>query len=273
MADKKDFKLELIEFVRCNPILWDSRLSIYKENKKKKSVWMKFKSINDPKREWTSLRNIYMRESRKVRESKKSGSGLEDVYLPSWCYYSPIEVFLKDVANASDKPIHVPIENRESNKTLDESDEHSKTMNTSDLLSAVDLQTESDLPNLGDECYDNYNTENDQKSNIDMSDNKENLNASLNLDVTSSTKSFIKQKKRKHQESNEIELEILNDLRKSIKNKSDIDSSETSLFLRSLKPNLDQMASMDYLEFCDVKMEIMNVIYSKLKEIRSRNPL
>jgi len=40
MADRRDFDLRLIELVKDNPVLWDSRLHEYKLADKKPALWL-----------------------------------------------------------------------------------------------------------------------------------------------------------------------------------------------------------------------------------------
>ncbi|KAL8614412.1 hypothetical protein ACOMHN_007749 [Nucella lapillus] len=43
-----------------------------------------------------SLRSSFTRELRKVKNSKKSGAGTDEVYVSSWCFYQQLQ-FLRAV--------------------------------------------------------------------------------------------------------------------------------------------------------------------------------
>lgn len=52
-------------------------------------------AVDDITSKIKSLRTSYVREFAKVNASKKSGSGMDDVYVSKWKYYYTLDAFLR----------------------------------------------------------------------------------------------------------------------------------------------------------------------------------
>lgn len=98
---------EFIEAFRNNPCLWKIRSNDYKDKNLKLQAYNNLleiirkverdATIENVKKKINSLRAGFRKEHKKVQDSKKTGSGTDQVYVPKLWYYSQLE-FLKDQA-------------------------------------------------------------------------------------------------------------------------------------------------------------------------------
>ncbi|XP_073963024.1 uncharacterized protein [Choristoneura fumiferana] len=96
---------EFIEAFRNNPCLWKIRSNDYKDKNLKLQAYNNLleiirkverdATIENVKKKINSLRAGFRKEHKKVQDSKKTGSGTDQVYVPKLWYYSQLE-FLKD---------------------------------------------------------------------------------------------------------------------------------------------------------------------------------
>nr|XP_049704725.1 uncharacterized protein LOC126056271 [Helicoverpa armigera] len=96
---------EFIEAFRNNPCLWKIRSNEYKDKHLKLQGYLNLleiirkverdATIENVKKKINSLRAGFRKEHKKVQDSKKTGSGTDQVYVPKLWYYSQLE-FLKD---------------------------------------------------------------------------------------------------------------------------------------------------------------------------------
>lgn len=83
----------LIEFYRENDCLWNHHLESYRDRDKRQLLLTKLqeqlstRSIEQIKSQWHSLKTIFDRENKRVEGSKRSGTGTDSVYTPSWKYF------------------------------------------------------------------------------------------------------------------------------------------------------------------------------------------
>lgn len=110
--------LILIESYRKYPCLWNVKSKLYKDRDKRaaalSSISEELKrngvsaTINEIKRKLDGIRCQYRREKNKMRKSKKSGTGTEDLYIPTLWFFDLL-FFLNDAE-----------EGRASTSTMDE---------------------------------------------------------------------------------------------------------------------------------------------------------
>nr|XP_053616803.1 uncharacterized protein LOC128678916 [Plodia interpunctella] len=96
---------EFIEAFRNNPCLWKIRSNDYKDKNLELQAYNNLleiirkverdATIENVKKKINSLRAGFRKEHKKVQDSKKTGSGTDQVYVPKLWYYSQLE-FLKD---------------------------------------------------------------------------------------------------------------------------------------------------------------------------------
>lgn len=92
--------LELIEMYRLRPVLWNCRLSEYKDRNKRHDAFVEiadnFKTDKaEVEKKIKSLLTIFAREVKKVKDSQKSGAGSDEIYVSKWYCYSSL-LFLRD---------------------------------------------------------------------------------------------------------------------------------------------------------------------------------
>ncbi|CAG5033251.1 unnamed protein product [Parnassius apollo] len=92
--------LLLIEKYQENELLWNPRHMDFKNRNKKNDAIRHIASVfniasSEIERKLKNLTSHYFREKRKYEESKRSGSGREDVQLPKWFAYKALS-FLND---------------------------------------------------------------------------------------------------------------------------------------------------------------------------------
>ena len=88
----REFVKEFIELYRVQPCLWQTKSKEYLDRNKKneayKSLIKKMQTIqpdankNSVINKINTLRGGFRREYKKVQDSKRSGSGFDDVYVP-----------------------------------------------------------------------------------------------------------------------------------------------------------------------------------------------
>ena len=84
----------LIEFYQENGYLWNHHLETHKDRNLKEATFSRISEIlpqyskDEIKKQWHSLKTISDREDKQAEGSKKSGCGTDNVYIPSWKFYS-----------------------------------------------------------------------------------------------------------------------------------------------------------------------------------------
>lgn len=101
----KQFIIEFIELYRSHPCLWKVKSTEYSDRDKKNKAYedmiKKLQEVDNSatrdsvKKRIDSLRGCFRKELKKVMQSKKSGSGTEDIYKPHLWYYEYL-LFLTD---------------------------------------------------------------------------------------------------------------------------------------------------------------------------------
>lgn len=101
----QEFWLEFIELYKSFPCLWKIKSDEYKNRNLKTNCYLKLlekmkeRIPNATKdtvtKKVNSFRTSYRRELKKVLKSEKSGSGSEDIYIPSLWFYGHLS-FLRD---------------------------------------------------------------------------------------------------------------------------------------------------------------------------------
>ncbi|KAK4886555.1 hypothetical protein RN001_002826 [Aquatica leii] len=96
---------EFIELYRDYPCLWKVKCKDYSDKNKKNDAYKILLTklqelepdarIEDVKKKINSLRSCFRKEYKKVINSKRSGTGTEDVYKPTLWYFDLL-LFLKD---------------------------------------------------------------------------------------------------------------------------------------------------------------------------------
>ena len=105
--DREEIEL-LIECFRSRPVLWDVKLRSYKDRALKVTEWeglaADFNEANTAhddisslilQKKVESMKVMYSRNNKKVRESRKSGMAQEEVYKPTLWYFEKLR-FLSD---------------------------------------------------------------------------------------------------------------------------------------------------------------------------------
>ena len=91
---------KLVDFYRDNEELWYHRLPSYRDRTRQEVNMCSLcellpgRSNEHTKKEWQTLKTIYLREVKRVEGSKVSGVGTDDIYTSSWRYFNSIE-FIK----------------------------------------------------------------------------------------------------------------------------------------------------------------------------------
>lgn len=101
----KDFTLHFISVYRDMPMLWKIKSKDYMDKNKRSTAIKKMTNLlkmcrrniteEDVKKKINILRTSFKRENNKVKKSMLSGSGTDDIYVPSLWYYKDLE-FLQD---------------------------------------------------------------------------------------------------------------------------------------------------------------------------------
>lgn len=101
----KEFITEFIELYKSHPCLWKTKSKDYMNRNKKNDAYKilveKWKEAEKTatkemvKTKINSLRSGFRRETKKIVESKRSGAGQDDIYIPHLWYYDLL-LFLKD---------------------------------------------------------------------------------------------------------------------------------------------------------------------------------
>lgn len=94
----------VIEFIQCYekyPILWNPTHPGHKNRNLLNDAWVNVAKelsfelpISDLKKKKESLMSTYRTLRKKVTDSETTGSGTQDVYIPSWFAYTTIDRFI-----------------------------------------------------------------------------------------------------------------------------------------------------------------------------------
>jgi len=124
----------LINFYKENPLLWDISLQEYRNRDSRRMAFKKLgellnKTEEECKKQWHSLRVQFNKNCTRHESSKKSGTGTDEVFTPSWKFFDSmlftresLEVdasssTLSDSLNESE-----PVPKRRKNKSVKTSD-------------------------------------------------------------------------------------------------------------------------------------------------------
>lgn len=93
MAEKWNSQttIKFIQEFSCYECLWNTKSPTYKNKQRRETSFQKIvEAMNIPgfgipevKNKMRNLRSTYYQEKRKIENSKKSGSGSDDVYVPT----------------------------------------------------------------------------------------------------------------------------------------------------------------------------------------------
>ena len=111
---------KLIDYYRDNEELWNHNIAEYRDrrlkelNLKSLSTLFPGQSVDEIKKEWTTLKTIFSREVKKEEGSKVSGTGTDSVYSSSWRYFKSM-LFIKgtDDIDPQTSTLDVDVENVE----------------------------------------------------------------------------------------------------------------------------------------------------------------
>jgi hypothetical protein len=97
-----DRVLKLIELYHGNQCLWDGQRVDYKNRNKKTDAWNNIaEEMGTPRNiieaKMHSIRSQFMRERNNVQNSKKSGAGADEVYVPARFAYQHLLFLLNNV--------------------------------------------------------------------------------------------------------------------------------------------------------------------------------
>ncbi|KAK3922208.1 Transcription factor Adf-1 [Frankliniella fusca] len=102
-----ELEFQLIHEVRSRPILWDISLADYRRNDLKEVHWEEVAnklghniSSEVAKKRFINMRDTFMENNKKVKESKRSGTGAENIYKPKWPLFQSLTFLLKTVEQA-----------------------------------------------------------------------------------------------------------------------------------------------------------------------------
>lgn len=105
VKNDQDFWRDFIQLYKSLPAVWKVKSDLYKNRVQKQDAYEKLTEklktidsnvdINATKKKINTLRSNYRRELKKVLASKKSGAGVEDIYVPSVWYFEDLD-FLRD---------------------------------------------------------------------------------------------------------------------------------------------------------------------------------
>lgn len=97
-----ELTIEFINIYEKYPILWDPMHLNHKNRNYINDAWNDIAkevrmdiSIEVLKKKKESLMSTYRNLAKKVRRSETSGSGVQDVYVPSWFAYNAIDRFVR----------------------------------------------------------------------------------------------------------------------------------------------------------------------------------
>jgi len=133
----RKFLLEFIELYRSYPCLWKIKSREYSDRIKKDRAYEqlveKLKEVDENatketvKKKIDSMRGCYRKELKKVKHTKRSGTGTEGVYIPRLWYFDELG-FLSDQENT-----RVGVSNLEDDEDLDMDDGNNTQENGSDI--------------------------------------------------------------------------------------------------------------------------------------------
>ncbi|KAL4141964.1 hypothetical protein QTP88_004500 [Uroleucon formosanum] len=195
----------------------------------------------DVKRKWKNIRDMYLKEKKKVKKSR-SGDSQDNaqVYTGKWVYYHLLH-FLKDTTTPRTTEGNVSDENETQLQMSDLSDSEEVNSFSSSFIDIEDIQSpENPVSVTQSECFTIPSTSN--LSHIPL----------LRLLQSKENKSF---------ESKLLKLETqkINALLES--NKPQVQDDEDMMFLKSLHPYLK---TMDNLQKLRVRNEIQSVLINQL---------
>ncbi|XP_055839552.1 uncharacterized protein LOC129907397 [Episyrphus balteatus] len=83
----------LIQMYKDKECLWNYKSHLYKRTDLKKKAWEAMsavfqKDLNEIKKKIKHLRSAYVAEKKKVEDSMRSGSGLDEIYIPHLYYFN-----------------------------------------------------------------------------------------------------------------------------------------------------------------------------------------
>ena len=96
--------LEFLDLYEQEPCIWNPKHSLHKVRNSVHDSWKNISqnlsvqySISDLKKKKDSLMATFRKLNNKVKASKKTGSGLDDIYKPDWFAYESMAKFLHSV--------------------------------------------------------------------------------------------------------------------------------------------------------------------------------
>ncbi|KAK3908910.1 Transcription factor Adf-1 [Frankliniella fusca] len=109
-----EIEIRMISEIQLRPVLWDVTLDIYKRQDLKQHAWEEVASnIGCPELastlagRWKNIRETFTSNMKRIRESKRSGVGAADVYVPKWPLFKYLD-FLKKTCNQADSESNIP---------------------------------------------------------------------------------------------------------------------------------------------------------------------
>ncbi|KAL1516196.1 hypothetical protein ABEB36_000115 [Hypothenemus hampei] len=153
MADKINFLTEFIYLCRQFPCLWKVKSSNYSNRREKNKAYERllllYKTVDENatidtvKKKINTLRCCLRKELKKVRKSKRSGEGFDNIYVPTLWYYDHL-MFTVDQEEPRQSVSNDPEESDENTVEEAESEaeglkDNSSTSTPSSLLGELSL--------------------------------------------------------------------------------------------------------------------------------------
>lgn len=94
--------IKFVEEYRARPCLWNIKLAVYKNKSARDTALKEIEElmgiesfgINEIKNKIKNLRSTYAQEKKKIKDSKKSGAGTDEVYVPHIKWFMEMDSFL-----------------------------------------------------------------------------------------------------------------------------------------------------------------------------------
>lgn len=142
-GDERKFIIECIEVYRSLPALWDIKSKDYsnrnKKNEQYEQLLRKYKEYypdadkSQLVKKFNSLRTNFRKELNRIRNSEKSGAGIDDIVEPTLWYFDEMKFLVgQDEPSTSQSTIRFEDEDKEAEDDIDDVDNNG-TMNTSTI--------------------------------------------------------------------------------------------------------------------------------------------
>ncbi|CAD0204943.1 unnamed protein product [Chrysodeixis includens] len=102
MSWNNESELNFIEIYQMEPVLWDPQHKFHRDKKCLHDAWIRINeqtgyTVPKLKKKRDSLMATYRSHLRKIKNSFKSGAGLDEVYKPVWFAFNLMNSFLEQL--------------------------------------------------------------------------------------------------------------------------------------------------------------------------------